>query len=217
MDILTLSLAKSYTDKQNKCVKTMFYEGTPTKLDLTAYSMGTMYLVSTENILSLAKGQDVYYEYTANGNSVKGVMDSLTISGGNVVMCTDGQNTAMSYQAGLGGLGFACVIDGTSVGKDLGDIMLKLWTEYNPNRNYIVPVGDDGTIPNINSEEVINSLRTGNVCIKVGAYLYKVVRSVCYDSIIVLDALEVTKAQGSSEYGVQAKHYEFIDGVHQKA
>lgn len=53
---------KKMQDSGGNIVKTMLYEGSPTKIDLTALGMGTAYLLSTDNVISASYAQAIHYE-----------------------------------------------------------------------------------------------------------------------------------------------------------
>lgn len=198
--------------------KTVLYDGTPQRLDLTSHGLGILYLVSTENLLPLAEGQDIYYEYTTNGRIVNGVIYGAPMVENGIVttMSNYGSDSgvAVQYNPDLGGFGFGLMLN--SAGVDLGEISLKLWTEYSPYGNYVVRVvGSDAA--NINHEKMSKHILTGTVVVRSNIYSYPVVRSVVDGSNISLFTIFVqSKANSSSEYEVgRVNMYTFVDGVFQ--
>lgn len=126
--------------------KTILFDGTPTKLDLSSVGFGYAYLCSQDDLVSLAKGQDVHYEFTADGVTYSGVIDVIgyqSVLATPYLISTEekavGANSGypfLIYAPTLGGTGFQLSME---VGLDVGEVTnIKLWTEYNENKPYFI-------------------------------------------------------------------------------
>lgn len=132
IDLTTLAAAKAYTDKKCGGVeKTVLFDGKPTRTDLTSMGMGFAYLLSSEDLFSLAYGQNVHYEYTlADGTTENGVESHYYYMSELSVPVLDGAFTLLFVPA-LGGTGVSFNY------ADVGEITnLKLWTEYSEDKPY---------------------------------------------------------------------------------
>ena len=188
--------------------KTMLYDGTPQKLDLSAYGLGTLYFLSTENLLHLAEGQNVYFEYTSNGETVTGCLDlvpneGIDENGDITTLCGDTKTTTkiVQYNPSLGGFGFG--VEGANGALDLGEISLKLWTEYNPSGVYIVRKLPNGKVATVNAEKIAKHLKTGFVVVDEQYYTRLVVKG---DDVFTTSTLILETIDG---------RYKFVDGVYQ--
>lgn len=198
--------------------KTMLYEGTPQKLDLTSYGMGTMYLLSTEDIYTLSYGQDLYYEYTSNGETVKG---KLIFNGTTYTGIASVNIPAVQYQPSLGGTGFAVIVDtSAAVGKDLGDISLKLWTEYNPSGIYKI-YGDVVTAKNVDAKRIYEHAKTGNFQFYDGSSVYPlkctILKSINKIIFTLFDYGLLQTGGNKDSAIVYVTKYTFVNGVFQEA
>lgn len=124
--------------------KTMLYDGTPTKMDLSAAGMGYAYLLSGKNLFALARGQNVHFEYTlANGTKAQGVLDNYDYMKALAVPMVYGAFTLL-FSSDLGGTGVSFNY------ADIGEIAnLKLWTEYSENKPYYVTGYYNGTVSRV--------------------------------------------------------------------
>lgn len=134
--------------------KHIFFDGTPTKLDLSSVGLGYAYLCSASDLVSIAKGQNVHYEFTIDDIKYSGIMDNVGYNPDltapylhdTKVMWTGGANIGyplLVYESTLGGTGFS-LFSGT--GRDVGDITnIKLWTEYTENELYFITGYSNGS------------------------------------------------------------------------
>lgn len=127
---------------------TVLFDGKPTRTDLTSMDVGFAYLCSAEDLLTLGKGQNIHYEFTAGGVKYFGVMNDLfyesafnapVYKGDTVTYGEDTATPMLVYVSSLGGTGFLYG------GHDMGEITnLKLWTVYSDNMPYYVTGFNDG-------------------------------------------------------------------------
>lgn len=138
MDLITLAMAKAYTDSKTVAVeKAVLHEGTPTKTDLSSVGFGYAYILSDADLISLAKGQIIHYEFEAGGNKYSGKFSDMYWQSALATPYFTGKLTQVGeasgypfliYNTALGGTGFQLSMN---VGLDIGDITnFKLWIEY---------------------------------------------------------------------------------------
>ena len=139
MDLISLILSKNASGG-SATEKTVIYDGTPTKMDLTSAGMGYAYLLSSEDLLSLAYGQNVHFEYKlADGTIKRGVLYKYNYMNDFSAPIIYGEFTLL-YVPLLGGTGIS--FDYADAGEFIN---LQLWTEYDENKPYYVTGYYDGT------------------------------------------------------------------------
>lgn len=137
--------------------KTVLYSGTPQKID--SGSMGILYVLSADNFLELAEGQNIYGELVVGGDTHSFVLDYYgeiayfnfrIVSGEDFDIGEDLGTPTVAYIENLGGTGFGFL---SGIGSDIGEISLTLWTELGGDKPYYISSLslDDGTIPYINA------------------------------------------------------------------
>lgn len=145
--------------------KTVLYSGTPQKIE--SDTMGTLYVLSAENLLEKAEGQDVYgelvvdmttYSFTLKYYGEMPYFNFRLISGDDFDIGEVTGDPAVAYIEDLGGTGFGFL---SGIGFDIGEISLTLWTEIGGDKPYYITSLslDDGKIPYINVSNATEALQ----------------------------------------------------------
>ena len=136
--------------------KNTMYDGTPQKLNT---DFGTLYLLSTDNLLEVSEGQDIYGELVAGGVTYSFVLNLYgempylqwrTVTGPTDFYIGEAcGDPTLAYVDAFGGTGFGLM---SGAGVDIGDISMTLWTEMGGDKPYYITSLslDDGKIPYIN-------------------------------------------------------------------
>lgn len=141
--------------------KTVLFSGTPQKID--ADSMGTLYVLTADNLFELTEGQDIYGELVVGENKHSFVLNyygeiayiKSRIAQGDVFILDKNYGApTVAYIENLGGTGFGFMGVMESAGLDLGEISLTLWTEIGGDKPYYITDLSlaDHTIPYINTD-----------------------------------------------------------------
>lgn len=142
--------------------KTVLYSGTPQKMNTDA--MGTLYVLTEDNLLEVAEGQNIYCELIAGGSTYSFVLNHYVemplahwhmVGGPYDLHIGEVSGAPMAgYAKSLGGIGFGLMQ--SSVGLDIGEISLTLWTEIGGDKPYYISdlSLSDHTIPYININNV---------------------------------------------------------------
>lgn len=152
MDLISLILSKNASGG-SATEKTVIFDGTPTKMDLTSAGLGYAYFCSADDLITAAKGQDIHFSVEFGGAKYSGVLPEVdydkTLGVPYYWNKLPVQHEDVSYipfliyVPTLGGTGFQLQYGG---GQDVGEITnLKLWTEYNENKVYYITCYSDGT------------------------------------------------------------------------
>ena len=145
--------------------KTVLYSGTPQKID--SGSMGILYVLSADNLLEVAEGQDIYGELVVGEATYSVVLDLYAempyfnfriVSGKDCAIGEVLGTPTVAYIENLGGTGFGFL---SGIGFDIGEISLTLWTEIGADKPYYITSLslEDDTIPYINISNAKDAFR----------------------------------------------------------
>ena len=151
----------------------VLFDGKPTRMDLSNYGLGIVYAMSSEDLIPLAEGQDIHYEYTANGETKSGVLlyyHYQSAIGGLSVGADDGMGIAHSSALGMTAFSYSRNL----VAIDLGEVTnLKMWIEYRYDRPYILRYymkGTEAVFLPISHDKAVEHGKNGSLQVRGNGY-----------------------------------------------